>query len=349
MVRRALLVIAACLLGAASPAPPATQPLAMEHDEGVFRTSEELSLATWVSRPPGRTGKLPAIFFTQWVSCSSIAPGQGDPGRLHALAHAAGYAVIRVERSGTGKSEGPGCDELDYDTEVRHYREAFDALVRHPWVDPQRVVIYGSSLGATTAPLVAQGKPVNGLLVQGGGALTYFERMVNFDRKQLERPESFDPTKADAEMRRRIAFQQLYLHGKQLPAAIEAQNPELRGVWASLLGTDEEPPHYGRPHQWHWQAAEKDWLGAWAVTDAKVMVVYGELDQFEDRAGHRAIVDTVERLRPGTTRWLEIPGADHSLLIYPDRVSAYAGNGGERRWELFVEPVADWLREIAQR
>ena len=347
MFGRVLLLVTGCLLVAAAPAPPATPP--MEHDEGRFRTSEGLSLATWVSRPAGSRGKLPAIFFTQWVSCGSIAPGQGDPGRLNALAHAAGYAVIRVERAGTGKSEGPGCDKLDYDTEVRHYREAFDALVRHPWVDPARVVIYGSSLGATTAPLVAQGKPVTGIVVQGGGALTYFERMVNFDRRQLERPESFDPAKIDAEMRRRIAFQQLYLHGKQLPAAIETQNPELRGVWASLLGTDEEPPHYGRPYQWHWQAADKNWLAAWAATNAKVMVVYGEFDQFEDRAGHRAIVETVERLRPGTTRWLEIAGADHSLLIYPDRAAAYAEKGGEPRWERFVEPVAKWLREIAQR
>ena len=346
MVHRLLLPILASLAIAAAPAPPSP---AMEHDEGRFRTSEGLSLATWVSRPAGSNGKLPAIFFTQWVSCGSIAPRQGDPGRLHALADAAGYAVIRVDRSGTGTSEGPGCDELDYDTEVRHYREAFDALVRHPWVDPDRVVIYGSSLGATTAPLVAQGKGVAGILVQGGGALTYFERMVNFDRKQLERPENFDPGKIDAEMRRRIAFQQLYLHGKQLPAAIEAQHPELRGVWASLLGTDEEPPHYGRPHQWHWQAADKDWLAAGAATNAKVLVVYGEFDQFEDRAGHRAIVETVERLRPGNTRWLEIAGADHSVLIYPDRYAAYAGRDGERRWELFVEPVAEWLREIARR
>lgn len=346
MVSRLLLPILAALSIAAAPAPPSP---AMEHQESRVRTSEGLSLAAWVSRPAGLKGKLPALFFTQWVSCGSIAPGQGDPARLHALATAAGYAVIRVERSGTGKSEGPGCDELDYDTEVRHYREAFDALVRHPWVDPERVVIYGSSLGATTAPLVAQGKRVAGVLVQGGGALTYFERMVNFDRHQLERQEQFDPARLEAEMRRRIEFQRLYLHGKQLPAAIEAQHHELRGVWASLLGTDEEPPHYGRPHAWHWQAADKDWLAAWARTDAKVMVVYGEFDQYETLHGHRAIVDTVERLRPGAARWLMIPKADHSLLIYPDRYAAYAGEGGERRWELFVKPVAAWLREVAQR
>jgi hypothetical protein len=344
---RPSIALAAVLVAAAPPPSPPPAP-AMEHDPLRVRTSEGLTLAAWVSRPAGRTGPLPALFFTQWVSCGSIAPGAGDPARLHALAAAAGYAVIRVERSGTGASEGPGCDKLDYDTEVRHYREAFDRLVRHPWVDARRVVVYGSSLGATTAPLVAQGKPVAGLLVQGGGALTYFERMVNFDRRQLERPEAFAPTRTDATMRRRIAFQQHYLLGKQTPQAIEARYPELRGVWASLLGTVSEPPHYGRPHAWHWQAADKDWLAAWATVPGRVMVVYGEYDQFEDRSGHRAIVETVERLRPGTTRWLEIPGADHELLIYPSRLAAYSGEGGERRWHLFVEPVAEWLRALAE-
>src|SRR5690349_22103231 len=60
--------------------------------------------------------------------------------------------------SGTGDSEGPGCDRLDYDTEVRHYREAFDQLARHPWIDPGRIVIFGSSLGSITAPFIAEGK-----------------------------------------------------------------------------------------------------------------------------------------------------------------------------------------------
>ena len=48
------------------------------------------------------------------------------------LAQKSGMALIRVERSGTGDSEGPGCDTLDYDTEVRHYREALDQLREAP-------------------------------------------------------------------------------------------------------------------------------------------------------------------------------------------------------------------------
>lgn len=319
---------------------------ALEHHEVRVRTSEGLFLVAYVSRPAGTTRRLPALFLTQWVVCSSIRPDPARTSMAERLALSAGHALIRVERSGTGESEGPGCDQLDYNTEVRHYREALDQLAAHAWIDPARIVIFGSSLGSTTAPLVAQGKPVAGVFVQGAGALTYLERMLHFDRIQLERQPDFDPMTLDREMRRRIEFQQHYLHGKMTPGEIEQRYPQLAGVWASLRGTDEQP-HYGRPYAWHWQAAEQDWLAAWARIETPVMVIYGEFEQFEARHGHRVIVDTINRLRPGTATWLEIPQVGHDLAIYPDPYTAFLFEGGARRPELFVEPVSQWLKGLA--
>ncbi len=318
----------------------------LEHDRVAVVTGEGLRLSAFVSRPAGSDARLPALFLTQWVACGSIAPRADRPSMAERLALAAGYALIRVDRAGEGDSEGPGCSALDYDTEVRHYREAFDQLAAHPWVDPARIVIYGSSLGATTAPLVALDKPVAGVLVQGGGALTYLERMLHFDRQQLERQAEFAPGKIHAEMLRRMEFQRRYLLDRMTPAQIETAHPHLAGVWDSLFGTSEQP-HYGRPYAWHWQAAQKNWLAAWARLRVPVMVVYGEYDQFEPRHGHRLIVDTVNRLRPGSATWLEIPQAGHGLRIYPDAVSAYAWRDGEQRPDLFLEPATRWLTEVA--
>jgi dienelactone hydrolase len=78
-----------------------------------------------------------------------------------------------VDRAGGGDSEGPRCHELDYDTEVAHYRFALEKLRRSERLDPDRVVVFGMSLGATTAPLVARGQNVAGVIASGGGALTY--------------------------------------------------------------------------------------------------------------------------------------------------------------------------------
>jgi len=77
-----------------------------------------------------------------------------------------------------------------------------------------------------------------------------------------------------------------------------------------------------------------------------VLVLYGEYDQFERPGGHRLIADTVNRLRPGTATFIEIDGVDHSLISYPSADAAYREEGGERRPELFLEPVLTWLRSV---
>lgn len=317
----------------------------LETEYGVVRTSEGLRLRTIVTRPAGTTKPLPAIFLTQWVSCGSIAFRPGRDSEVRQLALRSGLAMIRVERAGEGDSEGPGCAKLDYDTEVRHYREAFDQVTRHPWIDGASIVIFGSSLGATTAPLVAQGKPVAGILVQGGGALTYLERMIAFDRLHLERGGTIPPERIHAEMLRRIAFQQLYLLGHRTPQQIATERPDLAGVWEGLLGTTADA-HYGRPFAWHWQAAEKNFLSAWLNVPAPVMVVYGGFDNFEMEHGHRLIAELRNRQRPGSTEYLMIPGAGHDLELYPDPFAAYRWQDGQKRYELFIEPAIRWMRRI---
>lgn len=327
--------------------PPVELP-GLETEYGVVRTSEGVRLRTIVTRPGGTRARLPAIFHTQAVSCGSVEPALDRPTTLDELAKRSGMVLIRVERAGTGDSEGPDCSALDYDTEVRHYREALDQLSRHPWVEGELVFIYGSSLGSTTAPLVAQGKKIAGIFVQGGGALTYLERMIHFDRLYLERSGKYSPDELHDEMIKRIAFHQLYLSGKT-PDQVAAQHPRLAGVWQGIRGAAEAPPHYGRPYAWHWQAAQKNFLAAWAAIHAPVLVAYAEFDQFEPLQSHKVIVDTVNRLRPGSARLIVLDDIDHGLRRYPDEFAAYRNDGGESAREAFLVPVIAWLRQQTAR
>ena len=317
----------------------------VETEFGSVRMSEGVRLRTIVTRPAGATRALPAIFHTQAVSCGSLELPTDRPTVLGELARRSGMVLIRVERAGTGDSEGPACSALDYDTEVRHYREALDQLARHPWVDAGRIFIYGSSLGSTTAPLVAQGRKVAGIVVQGGGAFTHLERMINFDRLYVERSGRYSPEQIHDEMIRRIAFHQLYLLGGKTPEQVAAERPDLAGVWPAIRGGAEAPPHYGRPYAWHWQAARKNFLAAWARIDAPVLVAYASFDQFEPRASHKVIVDTVNRLRPGTATLVPLNGLDHSLLRFPDEFAAYREEGGKPDREAFLVPMIAWLKE----
>ncbi|HWT12685.1 MAG TPA: alpha/beta fold hydrolase [Allosphingosinicella sp.] len=327
-----------------APPAPLEQDPALDIEYGEVRASNGARLRTILTRPAGAAERLPVLFLTQWVSCGSLESPAPAVATVRALAARAGMALMRVDRSGTGDSLGPACHELDYDTEVRHYREALEQLLRHDWIDPGRVVIYGNSLGATTAPLVARGQPVAGILVQGGGAVTYIERMIGFDRNFLERS-GVPPSRIDARMRDMIAFNAEYLLAGKAPEQIARERPDLAYVWESLRGT-EEGAHYGRPHAWHQQAARHDFLAAWAAVEAPVLVFYGEFDQFETRHGHRLIVDTLNRLRPGSATFIEIAGGDHELEIYPTAEDAYAYRNGRAEPERFLAPAAAWLRRV---
>lgn len=300
----------------------------LETELGSVRMDDGLRLRTFLTRPAGAPGALPAIFVTQWVSCGSMEfRGERDT-HLRRLARQSGRVLIRIDRAGTGDSEGPGCAALDYRTEVSHYRQALSQMRAHPWVDGARIAVYGISLGATTAPQVAADMDVQGVVVQGGGALTHLERMIRFDRIGLERATPFQPNAVDREMRRRVRFQHLYLNEKMTPQAIAAAHPELSDVWNAIRGTD-EAPHYGRPFAWHWQAADTDLLAAWADVEAPVLVLFGEYDQFEERHGHELIAYAVNRLRPGTARFVELPRTGHGLRRYANAEDALNFSDGE--------------------
>jgi pimeloyl-ACP methyl ester carboxylesterase len=321
----------------------------IESEYGVVRTSEGVRLRTILTRPSGSATRLPAIFVTQWVSCGSIEFPADRESALRKVAEAPGIVLIRVERSGTGDSEGASCSALDYDTEVRHYREAFDALAHHPWVDPDRIVIFGSSLGSTTAPLVAQGKKVAGVAVQGGGAVTYLERMINFERLYLERSGKYRPEQIQEQMNLRIPFLVEYLVNGKAPERIERERPDLAGVWKSMRGAAEAPPHYGRPYAWHQQAAKKNFLEAWMKLQAPVLVIHGEYDQFEPRHGHELIADTLNKLRPGSATFVEVPNADHELEFYASAGEAYAYRNPKVREETLANILIPWVRRVTGR
>jgi pimeloyl-ACP methyl ester carboxylesterase len=328
---------------------PLVELAGVETEYGVVRTSEGTQLRTILTRPSGTRGRLPAMMLTQWVSCGSLDVPADKPSLMRQLAERSGMVFVRVERSGTGDSEGTACSALDYETEVRHYREALDQMARHPWIDPQRMLLFGSSLGATTAPLVAEGKKVAGIAVQGGGALTHLERMIHFDRLYLERSGKYPPAQIHEEMLRRIPFHVEYLVNGRTPEGIERQRPELRGVWQSIRGGAEAPPHYGRPFAWHQQAAKKDFLEAWRRVEAPVLVVYGEFDQFESRHGHKLIADTVNKLRPGTATFIEVPRADHEIELYASAEDAYAYRNPTVKLELLAGLIIAWAKRVTAR
>jgi pimeloyl-ACP methyl ester carboxylesterase len=308
-------------------------------------------LRTIITIPEGAEEPLHPLLFTQWVSCGSVEiRPNGRPDVLRTLAQESGLALIRVERSSDGDSVGPACDELDYDTEVAHYVAAFTELLQDERVDASKVFVYGSSLGSTTAPLVAKslqdaGYDIAGVAVQGGGAETYLERMITFDRIYLERrPNDVDPSAIHDEMNNRIRFHYEYLINDRHPDDIAKDSAAMAAVRADVRGLG-ETNQYGRPFAWHQQAAKQNFLAAWAAIDAPVLVIFNAFDQFEAQYGADVIVDTVNRLRPGTATLIVRPNVGHSDDRFETIIDAYADEGGEPAWREKADMLVAWYRD----
>ena len=291
-----------------------------------------VKLRTITAVPEQARGRVPVLLLAQWVSCGSIEHNPQSPWRraVAEFVRAHGLAFVRVERSSDGDSEGPACHKLDYDSEVAHYIAAFDhVLTSNPQLDAGRVFVLGSSLGSTTAPLIAlalqeRGRGILGIAVQGGGAVTYFERMLHFERFYLERrPKEVKPVDIHDQMVKRIHFLHEYLIAGRSPDDIARDSAEMAAIRADVRGLG-RGEHYGRPYAWHQQAARRNFLAAWSALKARVLVVFGEFDQFETAHGHALIATMVNRLRPGTARFVFVNGGDHDLAVFKSAEDAYA-------------------------
>jgi len=313
---------------------------------GDLRTAGGARLRTILTRPTGTKGRLPAILFVQWLSCDSIElPAKQQDGwsrMLRRLAQESGMVTMRTEKAGVGDSEGD-CPTLDYETELAHHREALAALRRSEHVDPDRIVVYGASMGGNMAPLVAAGEKIAGVMIWGGGAKSWFERTLGFERRAKEF-EGVPASELDAYMRSLAPFLVAYLLDRKDPAAIAREQPALAQVWSRIVGAG-EGTHYGRPLAFHRQAAAQDWAAAWERVHAPVLALYGQYDWFEDAAAHRLVAELANRRGAGRGEFVEIAATDHHFMRYSNARDAFREEGGTVNSDAVVNVMLRWLRE----
>lgn len=320
--------------------------LGLDSHYDVLRAGNGAALRTILTRPRGSKGRLPAILFVQWLSCDTIelpaSRTDGWTNMLRGVARNSGMVMMRTEKAGVGDSTGGPCSALDYRTELAHHREALAALRRSPHVDPDKVFVFGASMGANMAPLVAAGTRVAGIVTWGGGAHTWFERTLGFERRAKQFG-GMPGAELDAYMKSLTRFLGGYLLEARAPEAIAAAQADLAGVWKAIVGTD-GATHYGRPLAFHQQAQAQNWAKAWSAVEAPVLVLYGEYDWFEDAASHSLIAELVNRRRPGSARFVVLPRTDHHFMRYADARAAFEEKGGVDNADAAVSEIVRWLR-----
>jgi hypothetical protein len=317
---------------------------------GTLTLRDGVKLQTIVTKPANATGRLPAILFVQWLSCDTVAisdnPRDGWSAMLKTIVQRSNALVWRTEKRGVGASGG-NCATMDYDTELADHKQALEQLKQRDDVDPNRIVIFGGSIGGTYAPLLAAEQPVAGVMIWGAGATTWAERMLKFERNALEL-RGTPPEQLAREMTLRLQFFDRYLIGNQTPAQIATADATVGSVWSRVVGTTADG-QYGRPFAFHQQAQRADWAAAWSKVKTPVLAMYGEYDWFESRDATTLIARIVNAKSPGRGTYAEVPRMNHHFAEFTSAEAAFAEKEGRVNAEPAVKVMLAWLEKIFAR
>jgi pimeloyl-ACP methyl ester carboxylesterase len=275
-----------------------------------------------VTFPQGANERLPVIFVAGWLSCDTIEAPPGDKGApqrlFQALAQLPGFATVRLEKPGVGDSEGD-CAATDFAAELAAYQQAFRTLGSYPFADVQRIFVLGLSNGGGFAPLVSQGAPVRGYVVVGGWIKTWFEHMLEIERRRLALS-GVPGAQLDTQMQAVERLYSAYLLQNVPPREILARQPELRPLWE---GDPEQ--QYGRPVRYYQQLQQLDLMRAWSQVRVPLLALHGEYDWIMSRADLELMVQLVNENVPGSARFEELPQTGHTLEHYASQADAFAG------------------------
>jgi pimeloyl-ACP methyl ester carboxylesterase len=311
---------------------------------GSIKSAEGYPLTVFLTRPKGSTGKLPVIFEVAWLSCDSVeqpkGPEDGFTQLLWDLAGKSGFATFRVDKPGVGQSGGPKCSDLDFATELAAYRTAFATIKNYAFMDPSRIYLLGFSNGGGFAPLVAADMPVRGYLVFSGWYKTWFEHMIEHERRRLCLSGVSQP-EISRRMRQYATFYDLYLNQKMTPGEVIAQHPEFKPIWY-----DEQGHQYGRPASFYHQLEELNLAEAWEKVTVPVLAVHGGYDWVMSGDDYQLLVNALNARHAGSAEFIEWPHGDHGLYTHTSEQNAFHRDPEQKYDPKLTETVLEWLTRV---
>jgi len=282
-------------------------------------------LRTIITKPRNAKGKLPVIFVAGWLSCDSVeAPaGTKDASGLvfQGLARLRQFTLFRLDKQGVGDSEGV-CAETDFDLELSGYRAAFRALKNYEFIDSNRVFILGISNGGGFAPLIpesqAEQQQVRGYISVGGWAKTWFEHMLEIERRRFALMGKRPAEVTEAMKRAMTLYYEWLIKGRPVGDIFKEQ-PQLADLWPE--GKD-HAHLYGRPLAFYQQLQKLNLAAAWSRVTAPTYALHGEFDWIMSREDHQLIAAYVSANGEDAYAY-EVPKMGHTFQHYLNLADAF--------------------------
>jgi dienelactone hydrolase len=309
--------------------------------------SHQARLRTIVTKPKS-SGKHPALFIIQGVGVFSVDNPIGVLECYKTIARDftnRGYVTLRVDKPGCGDSEGGPTRDVDFDTELDGYRQALKLLKASADVDPEKVFIFGHSMGGVMAPLLATEIPVKGIVVYGTLSKTWHEYMLENFRRQSELADT-DPAEVDRRMRDDAAIMNLLYRESMTPKVIADKYPDL----ADRIKQMYPDSNYfaDRSLGFFRQLAAKNLGEAWKSYGGHVLAMWGKADFVSSEDDHARIAAIVNREHPGHGTFLALDGVDHGFLSASTQRDSMNRQGAGEFNALGVDSMRSWIAKLAQ-
>jgi pimeloyl-ACP methyl ester carboxylesterase len=287
-------------------------------------------LRTFITRPKNTTGRVPVIFFVGWLSCDSMEYPDGETDGfgtlMRRLIDQSGYATVRMDKPGVGESQGT-CGKADFKSELEGWQAAFNSMAKYDFMDTDRVFVLGISNGGGFSPLVAQGRPVRGYIPSSTWGRTWYEHMLELERRRLTAAGK-SPSDVNDAAKAFAQFYNFYLIQGMTPGEVLAQHPEWKSLWY-----DAPDGQYGRPAAFYQQLQALNLGQAWQDVKAPVLVVYGTGDTIMSRADSNAISETVNCVHPNAAQNYVVEHMDHLFTVHG------------KFYDPLVPAILDWMKK----
>lgn len=114
-------------------------------------SSENLNLRGWLYKPSSLTLPVPGIIMTHGLS----ALKEHDLDKFAQQFVAAGMCVLIYDNRNFGSSDGEPRLEVNPVAQIRDLRHAITFLQKHSFIDPEKIILWGTSLSAGNALVAA--------------------------------------------------------------------------------------------------------------------------------------------------------------------------------------------------